>query len=77
MATATGYAWLKQLTSPNTAKITEEFFSIFNSFGWPTAIRTDRRPQFRQEFKNFFKVNALTQKIASARNHLVEAAVKN
>ena len=76
-----GYAWLTQLNSTHTAKITKELFNIFNSFGWPNSVRTDGGPQFRQEFADFCKTNSIQHELASAHNAesngQANAAVKN
>ena len=59
-----GYAWLKQLARTHTAKIVKELTSMFNSFGWPNAIRADGGPRFGQEFKEFCKANSIQHKLA-------------
>ena len=65
----------------DTRGVTMHLESWFNKFGWPTHIRTDSRPQFRTEFKDFCLSHGITHKLSShynpESNGLAEAAVKN
>ena len=60
-----GYAWLLQLNKTTTSAILAHLVTLFQEFGYPTVIRSDGGPQFRSEFIEFCKKNAIKHELAS------------
>ena len=73
--------WAIQVKKLDTRGVTLHLGNWFNDFGWPTHIRTDGRPQFRSEFKEFCAAHGIQHELSSPynpeSNGLAEAAVKN
>ena len=76
-----GYAWTQELRRTDMATVTGQLADWFTEFGWPSAIRTDGSPQFRNEFSHFCNQNSIKHELSSPcnpeSNGLAEAAVKN
>ena len=76
-----GYAWASELRRTDTATVVGQLSDWFIEFGWPTAIRTDGGPQFRNEFTQFCNKHSIKHELSSPynpeSNGLAEAAVKN
>ena len=76
-----GYAWLSLLKKTTTAYILQTLDSLFKEYGFPTVIRSDGGPQFRSEFDEYCKKNAIKHELSSPynpeSNGLAESAVKN
>ena len=75
-----GFPWVCQLRSLSTSAIIEKLQNWFCDFGYPTIIRTDGGPQFRNEFKRYCSMHNIFQETSSAyypeSNGLAENAVK-
>ena len=76
-----GFPFAKRLTSLTTKTVTNVLFSWFLDWGFPDSARTDGGPQFRGQFDDFCKQNAIVHEVTSPYNSqsngLAEAAVKN
>ena len=75
-----GYIWTHRLSRTGTDQVTKALTNIFQTFGYPVAIRTDNGPQFRGPFSKFCKDNGILHEPASPyhpqSNGLAENAVK-
>ena len=76
-----GWPFVALLKKTDTATVTTIMTDWFDTFGWPTRIRTDNGPQFRSEFASFCASNGIKHETSSPynaqSNGLAEAAVKN
>ena len=75
-----GYLWTSPLRRTGTDNVTSFLTSIFETFGFPTTIRTDNGPQFRGPFTKFCESLGIKHEPASPyhpqSNGLAENAVK-
>ena len=76
-----GYGLLSLLKKMTTAYILQTLDSLFTEYRYPSIIRSDGGPQFRSEFDEYCKKNAIEHESSSHYNHeshgLAESAVKN
>ena len=75
-----GYPLYQRMTSTTSALVIRVLCGWFNTLGWPSVIRTDGGPQFRNEFSQFCEQNSIKHKLASPynprANGLAESGVK-
>jgi len=78
---ASGFLWCDKLVRTNTASVIRLLSGWFCLFGYPSTIRSDGGPQYRQEFDDFCAANSIHHELSSAynpeSNGLAEAAVYN
>ena len=75
-----GYAWLSLLKKTITAYILHTLDCLFTEYVYLFIIRSDSRPQFRSEFDEYCKKNAIKHELSSPYNpesNGSETAVKN
>ena len=75
-----GYLWTSPLRRTGTDNVTSFLTTIFETFGFPTTIRTDNGPQFRGPFTKFCESLGIKHEPASPyhpqSNGLAENGVK-
>ncbi len=76
-----GFVMAEKLRSENTGAVVRQLEKWFSEWGWPSSIRSDGGPQFRTEFGEWCRKNAISHEKCSPynprSNGLAEAAVKN
>ena len=58
-----GYPLYQRMTSTTSASVIKTLSGWFNTLGWPSVIRTDGGPQFRNEFAQFCDQNGIKHTI--------------
>ena len=75
-----GWPFVRCMRSTTTDSVCKALSAWFNTFGWPSHIRTDGGPQFRHIFSEFCATRNINHEVASAfnasANGLAEAGVK-
>ena len=76
-----GYAWHSLLKKTTTAYILQTLDCLFTEYGYPSVIRSGGGPQFRSEFDEYCKKNAINHELFSPYNPepngVAESADKN
>ena len=76
-----GYPFVAPLQKTSTEAMLKHIRNWFNTFGYPSSLRTDGGPQFRGEFKRFCEEKGIIHEQSSPyhpqSNGHAEAAVKN
>ena len=76
-----GFPFIQKMTSTTTAAICKVLVKWFLEWGFPTRIRSDNGPQFRQQFTAFCEDNGIEHETSSPYNSqsngLAESAMKN
>ena len=70
------WPFVRCMRSTTTDSVCKTLASWFNTFGWPSVIRSDGGPQFRHVFHEFCTARNITHEVSSAFNGLAEAGVK-
>ena len=76
-----GWPFAGKLSSTTTEKVTDMLDSWFTQFGFPSSIKSDNGPQFRDQFELYCRSRGINRQTSSPYNHqsngLAESAVKN